>query len=78
MKLVAVNGRRWSPDGLREAIKAAKNSKEPIELLIENDEYYRTYALDYHGGERYPHLAASGGANVLGEIAKRHAAEVAK
>ena len=78
MKLVAVNGRRWSPDGLREAIHAAKNNKEPIELLIENEEYFHTYALDYHGGERYPHLAASGGANVLSEIAKRHAAEVAK
>ena len=78
MKLIAVNGRRWSPDALREALHAAKNSKEPIELLIENDEYFHSYALDYHGGERYPHLAASGGANVLSEIAKRHAAEVAK
>jgi predicted metalloprotease with PDZ domain len=78
MKLVAVNGRRWSPDVLREAIRAAKNGKEPIELLIENEDYFRSYGMDYHGGERYPHLVATSGTNVLNEIAKRHAAEVAK
>jgi hypothetical protein len=25
---------------------------EPIELLVENTDYYKTYKLDYHGGER--------------------------
>jgi predicted metalloprotease with PDZ domain len=56
MKLVAVNGRRFSPDVLREALKAAKNSSAPIELLVENTDYYKTYKIDYHGGEKYPHL----------------------
>jgi predicted metalloprotease with PDZ domain len=56
MKVVAVNGRRFSSDVLREAIKAAKNSSAPIELLVENTDYYKTYKLDYHGGESYPHL----------------------
>jgi len=56
MKLVAVNSRRFSPEVLREAIKAAKTSTTPIELLIENTEYYKTYKIDYHGGEKYPHL----------------------
>jgi len=56
MKVIAVNGRKFSPDVIREAIKAAKNSSTPIELLVENDEYYKTYKLDYHGGEQYPHL----------------------
>lgn len=78
MRLVAVNGRRWTPDILRQAIHAAKNSKEPIELLTENDEYFRSYAVDYHGGERYPHLTAANGADVLSEIASRHASEIAK
>jgi len=78
MHLVAVNGRRWSPESLREAIRAAKNTKEPIELLMENDDYFRTYAVDYHGGERYPHLVANAGPDVLSAIAKRRAAEVAK
>ncbi len=56
MKLVAVNGRRFSADVLRDAIKSAKNTTAPIELLIENTDYYKTYKLDYHGGEMYPHL----------------------
>lgn len=56
MKLVAVNGRRFSVEVLRDALKAAKNSSEPLGLLVENTDYYKTYLLDYHGGERYPHL----------------------
>ncbi len=56
MKLIAVNGRKFSPEVLRDALKAAKNSTAPIELLVENTEYYKTYKIDYHGGERYPHL----------------------
>jgi predicted metalloprotease with PDZ domain len=56
MKVVAVNGRRFSPDVLRDAIKAAKGSSATIDLLVENTDYYKTYKLDYHEGEMYPHL----------------------
>jgi predicted metalloprotease with PDZ domain len=56
MKVIAVNGRRFSADGLHDAIKAAKNSGKTVDLLIENDDYYKTYKLDYHDGEKYPHL----------------------
>jgi predicted metalloprotease with PDZ domain len=56
MKLVAVNSRQYTPEVLRDALKAAKVVTEPIELLVENTDYYKTYKLDYHGGERYPHL----------------------
>jgi len=56
MKLVAVNGRKYSGDVLREALKTGKNSAEPLELLVENTDYYKSYKLDYHGGEKYPHL----------------------
>jgi len=56
MRVVAVNGRRFSPDVLRDALRAAKNSSASIDLLVENADYYKTYKLDYHGGERYPHL----------------------
>ena len=56
MKLVAVNGRRFSPEILRDAVKATKNSNTSMELLIENTDYYKTYKIDYHGGEKYPHL----------------------
>jgi predicted metalloprotease with PDZ domain len=77
MHLVAVNGRRWSADNLREAIRAAKNTKEPIDLLVENEDYFHSYAVDYHGGDRYPHLIATNGVDVLSEITKRRAAQVA-
>ena len=56
MKLIAVNGRQFSSDVLRDALKGGKSGNAPLELLIENTEYYKTYKLDYHGGEKYPHL----------------------
>jgi predicted metalloprotease with PDZ domain len=56
MRLVAVNGRRYSEKVLRDALRAAKVGTEPIELLVENVEMFRTLQVDYHGGERYPHL----------------------
>ena len=56
MKVVAVNGRRFSADILREAIKSAKTGTAPIDLLVENTDYYKTYKIGYHGGEMYPHL----------------------
>jgi predicted metalloprotease with PDZ domain len=56
MKLLAVNGRRWSPTLLREAVKATKTGAAPLELLLENGEFIKTHQLDYQGGERYPHL----------------------
>jgi len=56
MKLVAVNGRRFNGDVLRDALKAGKKGSEPLQLLVENTEYYKTYSLNYHGGEKYPHL----------------------
>jgi predicted metalloprotease with PDZ domain len=54
MKLVAVNGRRWSPATLREAIRKSKT--QAIELLVESGEFFKTARLDYAGPERYPHL----------------------
>jgi len=56
MKLIGLNGRHYSSDILRDALRAAKTGGEPIELLVENTDYYKTFKLDYHGGERYPHL----------------------
>ncbi|HEY1272772.1 MAG TPA: M61 family peptidase [Terriglobales bacterium] len=56
MKVIAVNGRRFSSEILRDALRASKTSKEPLQLLVENTEYYKTYKLDYHEGEKYPHL----------------------
>lgn len=56
MKIITVNGRGWSTDVFREAITAAKSDTRPIQLVVENGSFTNTYKLNYHGGERYPHL----------------------
>jgi len=56
MKLIGVNGRKFSAEVLHDALKTGKTSSAPLELLVENTDYYTTYKLDYHGGEKYPHL----------------------
>jgi predicted metalloprotease with PDZ domain len=55
MKLVAVNGRRWSSDLLREAVRATKEGG-PLSLLVENGQFFRTHSLEYKEGARYPRL----------------------
>ncbi len=71
MKLVAVNGRRFSPEILRDAIKQSKTGTAAIDLLVENADYYKTYKLDYHGGEMYPHLVRDDSKpDLLSEILK--------
>ena len=56
MKVVGVNGRVYTHDLLEDAIKAAKDTDKPITLLVIVDDYYQTSKIDYHGGERFPHL----------------------
>lgn len=56
MGLVAVNGRKFTPDILREALKAAKGNGPSIELLVVNGDFYKTHTLDCHEGEKYAHL----------------------
>jgi predicted metalloprotease with PDZ domain len=55
-RIVAVNGRQFTTTILREAIGKAVTDNKPIDLLIRSGEYYKTYSVDYHGGEKYPHL----------------------
>jgi len=56
MKILAVNGRRFTPQVFRDALYEGKNNTQPLQLLVENTDYFRTFVLDYHGGEKYPHL----------------------
>jgi predicted metalloprotease with PDZ domain len=53
-RLVGVNGRRYSKDVLRDALKASRS--HPLELLIEDGDFFRSCRIDYDGGERYPRL----------------------
>jgi predicted metalloprotease with PDZ domain len=71
MKLIAVNGRRFSADILHDALGAAKTGSAPLELLVENTTYINTYRIDYHEGEKYPHLLRDQSKpDVLGDIIK--------
>lgn len=71
MKLVAVNGRKWSPPVLHAALKEAQGSAAPIELLIENAQFFKTYSLSYHDGDRNPHLErVSDQPDLLSDIVK--------
>jgi predicted metalloprotease with PDZ domain len=68
MKLVAVNGRRWSAERLRQAVAATLRGS-PLRLLLENGDYFETLTLDYAGGEKYPHLErAAGKPDLLADI----------
>jgi len=37
-------------------VKNAATNSAPIELLVQFNDYYKTYSLDYHEGEKYPIL----------------------
>ena len=56
MKIIAVNGRKYAPELLLAALRKAQQSHEPLKLLVENTEYYKTISLDYFDGPRSPHL----------------------
>jgi predicted metalloprotease with PDZ domain len=74
MTVVAVNGKEYSPEELRAVITAAKGNAQPIELLIQNGEYYKTYKVDYHEGLKYPHLVRDETKpDLLSDILRPHA-----
>jgi predicted metalloprotease with PDZ domain len=71
MKIVAVNGARYSSDAMRGAIDAAKTATEPIQLIVANGAQFRTFSVDYHGGLRYPHIVRDESRpDYLGEITR--------
>jgi predicted metalloprotease with PDZ domain len=60
-KILAVNGRAFDGDGLKRAIAAAGKSKEPVRLLVQHGDSFRTAELAWHGGLRYPRLQPTAG-----------------
>ena len=55
-QLVAVNGRVFSPETIKDALVKAKGNTEPIHLIMQTESYVRPVDIDYHDGERYPTL----------------------
>lgn len=63
LKIVAVNGRAFTPDRLqtavsasKSAVSASKSAAAPLQIIAENGEFFQTFNLAYHGGLQYPHL----------------------
>ncbi|HUO01433.1 MAG TPA: hypothetical protein VMU31_01540, partial [Rhizomicrobium sp.] len=55
-QIIAVNGDDYDSDGLKDAITSSKGNTTPITLLVKKNGAYRTIAVPYHDGLRYPHL----------------------
>jgi len=71
MKIIAVNGKQYSPDEMRQAVAESKSSTAPIQLIVANGAQFQTRSIDYHGGLRCPHLVRDASRpNYLGEILK--------
>jgi predicted metalloprotease with PDZ domain len=56
LKIIAVNGDKYTAEILKDAITAAKSTTAPIELLVQNGGTFSTVKVNYHGGLRYPRL----------------------
>jgi predicted metalloprotease with PDZ domain len=69
--IVAVDGRAYSTARLRDVIKASVSATTPIEIIVRNGEFFTTASIDYHGGERYPHLErVAGKADLMEALVK--------
>ncbi len=55
MTVVAVNGIAFDGERLKAAVRATKDGA-PIELLVKQDDVYRTVRIEYRNGLRYPRL----------------------
>jgi predicted metalloprotease with PDZ domain len=60
-KVLAINGRAYDGEHLKNAVAAAEHSA-PLELLVQSGKHLRTVAIDYRDGHRYPHLEPIEGA----------------
>lgn len=67
--IVAVNGKDFSTQVLKDAVTDAKSTTAPIEFLVKDVDDYSTIKLDYHGGLKYPHLVRGGGTDLITKIA---------
>ena len=79
MKLIAVGGRAWTPTVLTQALRSAQINHQPIEVIVQNGEFFKTYSIPYFEGEKIPHLErVEGQADVLMEILKPKTGPAAK
>ncbi len=74
MLIKAVDGQAYSPAVLAYAMEQAEHGTAATAFEVENDGWYRRYAVTYHGGPRYPHLVRIPGVpDMLARIMAPHA-----
>jgi predicted metalloprotease with PDZ domain len=56
MRINSVNGKAFSDENLRDAIRAAQTSAAPIVFSVANGRQIQDDAVDYHGGLHFPHI----------------------
>src|SRR5271169_5875470 len=56
LKIVAVNGRQFSTDELKRVVRDSKSNSAPIKLDTMNAGTLEIHEIQYHDGNRYPHL----------------------
>ncbi len=58
--IIALDGQSFDNNRLTERVASAATTKKPIELLVRRGDQYRTVAIPYYGGNRYPRLERIG------------------
>jgi predicted metalloprotease with PDZ domain len=71
LRIIGVNGRQFSVDEMKRAIRDSKSQSATIELVATNTGTLETHEIRYQGGNRYPHLERiEGTPDYLDEILK--------
>ena len=69
--LVAVDGHGFTADVLKQAIRDARGTTAPIEMIVSTEKEFRTVQVHYNDGEKYPRLErVEGTPDLLDEILK--------
>ena len=56
MEIISVNGTAYTAKLLTDAILAAEKDKQPLQLQFRDGKEYKTFAIPYYDGMRYPSL----------------------
>lgn len=71
LKITGVNGRQFSVDELKRAVRDSTANSAPIQIQADNAGTLESHEIQYHGGSRFPHLERVEGApDYLNEIFK--------
>jgi predicted metalloprotease with PDZ domain len=75
MRIMAVDGQTYTGKVLSYVLKQAEHTTTPTVFIVQQDGWYRTLDVSYHGGPKYPHLVRIPGTqNMLAKIMAPHAA----